>query len=185
MNTADAELLHLAELIDGLGIAMLATRTEDGLVSRPVATLRGGSLTELWFFTSAASHKATELATWPQVNLAFADVQRNRFVSVSGHASFERDRRRYESLWREDMRAYFPGGRDDPDLRLVRVQMETAEYWEGPASAVGKALSFALAAISGDADQLGDNRTLALEDGAALVVRGNTRGDAGRAEHGG
>jgi len=184
MNETDAELQHLADLIDGIGVAMLCTRCEDGLVSRPVAVLRGGSFTELWFFTSGASHKATELASWPQVNLAFADAERNRFVSVSGHASFERDHRRHESLWREDMRAYFPGGRDDPDLRLVRVQVETAEVWEGPASTVGKALSFALAELTGDADQLGENRTLAIEDGAAIVVRGNTRGDAGRVQRG-
>ena len=184
MNTADSELQHLGELVDGIGVAMLVTRTEDGLVSRPVAILRTGSLTELWFFTSAASHKAIELATWPQVNLAFADGARNRYLSVSGHASFERDHRRFDSLWREDMRVYFPGGRDDPDLRLVRVQMETAEYWEGPESAIGKALRFVLAGIAEDADLLGDNRTLALEDGAAIVVHGNTRGDAGRRQRG-
>ena len=48
-----------------------------------------------------------------------------------------------------------PGGRDDPDLTLLRVTPVHAEYWTGPTGAVGQLLAFATAAPTGDASALG------------------------------
>ena len=182
----DAHLRHALELIARIGTGMLTTRDRDGhAVSRPVATLRAGAFDgNLWFFTSVASHKASEVRARPQVNVAYASPRDNRFVSVSGLASVRRDRRRIAALWTPAQRVYFPGGPDHPDLTLLRVRVATIEYWDGPASLVGRALRFAVAAATGNADATGDNRTLALDgDGRhARQLRGNTRGAAGRVE---
>ncbi len=178
-------LQALYGLIRDIGVAMLTTCAQDGrYVSRPVATLPAPFDGSLWFFTSASSHKAAEIRARPRVNLAYASPSRNAYVSVSGRASVRRDRRRIDALWSPSQRVWFPGGKDDPDLTLLRVRMETAEYWDGPASPAGKALRFVAAAVAGNADLLGDNRTLRIEDHGRLgrVVRGNTRGDAARTQ---
>ena len=87
-------------------------------------------------------------------------------------------------MWREPMRAFFPGGKDDPDITLIRVQIKSAEYWDGPGMLAGKALRFLLAMAAQDPNLLGDNRTLQIAPSGrqAAVVHGNTRGDAARAE---
>lgn len=183
---AARDLARLRALIADIGVAMLTTRGRDGRwVSRPVATLAPFD-GELWFFTSAASHKAAELEADPRVNVAYASPRDNAFASLSGHAVLQRDRRRIAALWSELQRVNFPGGPGDPDLVLIRVGVETAEYWDGPPSLVGRAVRFAAAALTGDADLLGDNRTLRIEHGSdgvqARSLHGNTRGDAGRIE---
>lgn len=180
----DDGLRTLACLVERIGIAMLVTRTPEGRsVSRPVATagFEGGTL---WFFASAASDKVAQVKADPRVNLAYASPALNSYVSISGHARVRRDRRRIRALWTAAQRVYFPGGPEDPDLTLIHVQVQTAEYWDGPATRVGQALRFVLAAATGNADRTGDNRTLRVqEDGhAARTVRGNTRGDAGRVQ---
>jgi len=179
----DPQIQRLAALTKDIGVAMLVTRTREGqLVSRPVQ--QAGFDGALWFFTSAASHKAAEIRAHPQVNVAYADASGNTFVSISGTARVRRERSRIDSMWREPMRAFFPGGKEDPDITLIRVQVDSAEYWDGPGMLAGKALRFLLATATQDPDLLGDNRTLQIDPSGrhAAVVHGNTRGDAARAE---
>lgn len=187
----DDELQRIGALIDAIGIGMLATRAADGAwVSRPVAPLPGedGFNGTLWVFTSKASHKASEIRAHPWVNLAMASPRDNAFVSLSGQARVRRDSRRIAALWTPAQRIWFPGGPDDPDLTLLRLDVETAEYWDGPTSWAGKALRFAVAAATRNPDATGSNRTVRIErqprgdHATARVVRGNTRGDAARAE---
>ena len=35
-----------------------------------------------------------------------------------------------ERLWSEAWRVWFPGGKDDPSLCLIRVEAREAEYWD-------------------------------------------------------
>ena len=179
----DPQIQRLAALTESMGVAMLVTRTREGkLVSRPVQ--QAGFDGELWFFTSAASHKAAEIRAHPQVNLAYADASGNTFVSISGTARVRRERSRIDSMWREPMRAFFPGGKDDPDITLICVQVDSAEYWDGPGMLAGKVLRFLLATATQDPELLGDNRTLQIDPSGrhAVVMHGNTRGDAARVE---
>lgn len=175
----------LGSMIEDIEIAMLVTRSRDGhYVSRPVATQKTEFDGDLWFFTSAASHKAAEIKAHPKVNVSYASQDRNTYVSVSGTATVRRDRSKIDALWSDVLKVYFPNGKDDPDVTLIRVKVETAEYWDGPGSLAGKALSFVLAAVTQDADAMGDNRTLQLDRarGKAKVVSPSTRGAAARVE---
>lgn len=64
------KLEELNELIDGIEIAMLTTRTRDGApVSRPLQTQARRAGTDLWFMTAADSSKVDELELDPHVNL--------------------------------------------------------------------------------------------------------------------
>lgn len=134
----------LQELIHGIHVAMLTTVEADGsLHSRPMAALHdsqggeGGAAArvdgELWFFTGAGSVKAEEVARDGRVNVSFADPGDGRFVSVSGSARVVHDRARAERLWTPAVKAWFPRGLDDPDLALLRVEVERAEFWDAPA----------------------------------------------------
>ena len=45
-----------------------------------------------------------------------------------------------EALWRSDFATWFPKGLDDPDLVLLKVAVEDAEYWDSRTSAVAEAV---------------------------------------------
>jgi len=89
---ADADMQKLADLIDEVGIGMLTTEETDGtLRSRPLATLEMDSEGKLWFFTAMSSGKVEDIDQHRQVNLSYANVAQQQYVSVSGHARLFRD----------------------------------------------------------------------------------------------
>jgi general stress protein 26 len=113
---------------------MFTTVGEDNyLVSRPLSTQAAEFDGErLWFFTSARSPKVREIAQHPQVNVAYASKDRNVYASVAGVARLNTDPERVDQFWSDAYKAYFPGGKDDPDVALIEVEVHTVEYWDGP-----------------------------------------------------
>jgi general stress protein 26 len=153
------DFARLRELIEDIRIAMMTTQDADGtLRSRPIQTLRCADDGILWFFTSASSPKVAEAQAggW-QVNLSYANPGKQDYVSISGRASLSRDRKLMEALWNNWVEVFFPKGLDDPDLALLRVDIEKAEYWDSPGTAVGRAYAIAKARLTGDKDAIGDN----------------------------
>lgn len=154
----------LAELIRGVDIAMLTTRKADGnLVSRPLGTQEVEFDGDLWFATGADSEKVAEILADPRVNVAYASKGHNTYVSVAGTADIVRDRAKIEELWSPAMKIFFPEGKDDPNLVLIRVRAESAEYWDGPGSIFGKALYLVLTAVTDNPATMADHRTMQLK----------------------
>ena len=129
-----AELARLAALVRQLKVAMLTTIEPDGsLRSRPLQTLELDSAGRLWFFTEEHSPKSAAIEAHDhQVNLSYADPHDEDYVSVSGTARLVRDREKMRELWDSPLSAWFPRGLDDPDLALLEVRIDKAEYWDVP-----------------------------------------------------
>lgn len=140
----------LAEKVKGIKVAMLTTMGEDGLPrSRPMGAQDLDADGKLWFFTSAGSDKAREIAENPQVNVSYAHMGASRYVSVSGKAEVVEDREKAKELWSPLLGAWFERGTSDPDLRLIRVDVERAEYWDAPAGRVVMLAGFVKAKFGG------------------------------------
>ena len=119
----------LRELLQDFDHAMLVTRTASGeLRSRPmaVADIEPGGL--LWFITERHSGKIEEIAHDKHVNVVMQT--KFKFVSISGTATPVDDRRKVAELWNEAWKVWFPGGKDDPTLILLKVQGDAGEYWD-------------------------------------------------------
>jgi general stress protein 26 len=159
---------QLAELIEGIDIAMLTTAGPDGwLVSRPLSTQAADFDGErIWFFTEADSPKIGEIRRRRKVNVAYASKDANTYVSVAGQARINRDRAKIESLWNDALKAFFPKGVNDPNLVLLEVEVRSAEYWTGPRTGIGKLLAFVAARVTKKEELMGENRILDLKPGA-------------------
>lgn len=161
MSAQPHDLAPLRTLLKSLPVAMFNTVAHDGsVVARPLQALEFDEDGVLWFATGLDSEKATEIRVRPHVGLSFADHHANRFVSVSGPARLVHDREKIDELWSPAMSVFFPQGKDDPNLVLVRVEIERAEYWDGPATFVGKLLYLAAAAITGDPGVMSENEII-------------------------
>ena len=155
------ELSKLAELVGDIKFAMLTTMEKDGsLRSRPLATLQMDEEGQLWFFTSVSSPKADEVEHHHNVNVSYAHPEKQDYISVSGVALILRDKDKMKELWTPWIKPWFPGGLDDPDLVLLKVTIQEAEYWDAPGSAVKRAYGFAKAILTGNTDALGDNKKI-------------------------
>jgi general stress protein 26 len=151
---------HLRELMKEIDIAMFTTIGQRGFpVSRPLSTQRTEFDGEvLWFFVRANSPKVAEIARNPRVNVAYASKDHNAYLSVAGRASLVRNRMKIRDLWHDALKIWFRKGLDDPELALIRVRVNTIEYWEGPSTAVGRIVGMVTAAVTGRDTALGENR---------------------------
>lgn len=130
-TTTPQDIAYLAELIKGIRIAMITTVCKDGsLRSRPMATQEPDFDGTLWFFTSADSPRAGEVEEEGQVNVTYENSEARIYVSLSGRATLVLDRQKIEELWNSEVEPWFPGGLNDPQLALLRVDADKWEYWD-------------------------------------------------------
>lgn len=157
-----AEFEKLGELIKDIRIAMVTTVEPDGtLHTRPLASLAYENDGQLWFYTAIDSAKVTEVMNDVRASVAFSDTGKDAYVAVSGTADVVNDRQRIHQLWTPFAKPWFPNGPDDPNLALLRVHAERAEYW----TSAGKAaylFGVAKAAVTGKRTDIGENRKLRL-----------------------
>jgi general stress protein 26 len=149
----------LQSLINRISVAMLTTVGADGaLRSRPMQTRLAEADGTLWFFTDDYSELVREVSEEHQVGLTYAEPKQQQYVSVSGTATLVHDRERMRQLWHPAVKAYFPRGLDDPRLALLRVRIESAEYWDAPTNRMVQAYAFARSILTGDRAAIGDHK---------------------------
>src|SRR5262252_1492595 len=156
------DLLKLRDLIKEIDFCMLTTIDERGdLHSRPMSS--NGAIDQdgrLWLFTGASSHKVSEIKDTPRVNVSFADPQNQNYVSITGRARLVRDRNTIAELLQPQFVMWFPEGKEDPNLALLRIKIEKAEYWDSPASPISFALNFVSALVTGEEPESGEHKRL-------------------------
>ena len=161
MANAREGIAKLASLIDGIDVAMLTTSTHDGrLLSRPLRAQGLDAEGALWFVTDRDSHKVDEVQAHPRVNVAFAAPTDNTYVSIAGRAQVLYDKAKLQELWSPALGVFYPRGVDDPALCVLRVEPESAEYWDSPGGFVGKAIHRVAVALGGATGALAENARL-------------------------
>jgi len=156
-QSTDPRAEKLWRMIKDIDVAMLTTLHDGHLRSRPMWTLKPERFDgTLYFFTRRSSGKMDEIAHDDQVGLSYSDTKSQNYVSISGRAHILPDRDRMRALWREPMRTFFPKGLDDPELALLCVTVEQADYWDSPSSAMVFLYGYAKAALTGTPPHPGD-----------------------------
>jgi general stress protein 26 len=103
----------------------------------------------LWFFTSCETEKVREINADHHVNIAYSDPENDRYVSITGMARVVRDREKMQKLWSPVLRIWFPRGLDEPDIALLRVEVDRAEYWDPSAGLLSAIVSRVRSAVTG------------------------------------
>ena len=155
-------IAKIAELIKDIQMAMLTTVGTDGpLHSRPMATQQTPFDGELLFLTAEDTGKVQEIKEDAEVALTYVDPK-HTFLTLSGRASISNDRDLIEKLWNPTYKAWFPGGKDDPAIRVLRVHVDQAEYWEAPANAVLRNVKILARAVTGGKTAVGEHARVEL-----------------------
>lgn len=167
MKTSDhhrEQLRKIREKIQSIEVAMLTTQDrEEHLRSRPMQTLKMDENGSLWFFTKSPSPKSQEIALHQDVNLSYADPKTHTYVSVTGVAEIVEDEQLKEKLWKPVYQAWFPSGLEDPELKLLKVKMQSAEYWDTTSSEMVRLFKIVDAVFSGEPYKAGENAKISNE----------------------
>lgn len=88
----------------------------------------------LFFFIG----KDNRLAGGGKVMVQFVAKGHDFFACIDGQARVDNDFAMIEKLWNNQVEAWFPGGKSDPNLALLRVDIDNAELWETDLSIAGR-----------------------------------------------
>ncbi len=152
----------LWELIKATKFAMLTTDDEGELRSRPMVANQSSFDGTLWFFTRASAHKVDEVRSDHRVGVSYADPDSQNYVSMSGRATLVRDKAAIDAHWAESLRTWFPKGKDDPDVALLKVEVTQAEYWDAPNSTMLHAYGYVKARLTGKSPAGGENEKISV-----------------------
>ncbi len=133
---------HVRELLEDFDTAMLITHAVKGsLNARPMGVAEISKSGELYFVTAAPSAKVKEIQKDAHVALIFQD--KKTFVSLNGTAVVVKDQALVDRLWSEAWRVWFPDGKSDPAIRMLKISPIDAEYWDNSGT---KGISYAFEA---------------------------------------
>lgn len=139
----------LIDLMRDMYVAMLTTTTDEGtLRSVPMARQEVDPSAELWFITARDTEHVRNIQARPHVSLTFSS--RDAWVSVQGTATVVDDTAKLKELWNTFAEAWLPGGPEDDNATLIRVDADGGEYWDTPGGKIASVISFAKTKLTGD-----------------------------------
>jgi general stress protein 26 len=151
------EARSLNDALEHLHFAMVGTPDGDVWKSRPL-TLAGIDGSTLHFLVSNDADWVQALGSaGSPCTATFSDPAKNDYVALQGNARVLRDQRLIDALWSPEAGAYFDG-KDDPNIRVLAVDVAYGEYWDSPGGTVGRLLAMAKAAAGAEAGKEGPIR---------------------------
>lgn len=149
---------ELWDLIQPIKSGMLTTWNGDYLHARPMHHVNTNFDGELLYFTNAHSAKVDETRQYDDVCVTYADIDDSTFVSISGVAELIQDRALIDKYWNKFVEAWFPNGKNDPEVAILRVRPHHAEYWDSPSSKMIQLFKIAKANVTHRQPDMGTNR---------------------------
>jgi general stress protein 26 len=158
---------RLWDMLGAHATFMLVTKTDADeatpIRARPMAGYPNRQEHKIWFLAHRAGLKDDEIAKSPQVCVTYCDLSKQHYASLSGRARIhDSATQRKKELWSVAAQAWFPEGPDDPDVLLLSVDLESAEFWDGDANPIVVGLKMARAAASGQSMEGGENAKLSF-----------------------
>jgi general stress protein 26 len=149
---------HLYELLKDFDTAMLITRAGDGhLHARPMAIAELRADADAYFVTNIESPKIAEIDADADVLLTFHSAR--QYAAVYGRVNIVQDRQLIERLWMEAWKVWFPRGKADPSIALLRFDAERGEFWDNAGTGgIQYAFAVARAYVRGETPQTDPER---------------------------
>lgn len=101
-----------------------------GIPPRPMTAIAEGDRAPLWFFTASDTDlgRALDSGRALEATATFAAKDHALFATLAGSLVADHDRAVVERLWNPFIAAWFEG-KDDPKLRLLRMDAADAHVW--------------------------------------------------------
>ncbi|MGF6832262.1 general stress protein 26 [Paenarthrobacter sp. TE4293] len=159
--TEEQGISKVVDIINDSRIGMLTTINEEGaLVSRPLAVQDVKDDGDLWFFTGLGTSQVAHVRHDPRVNVSFG--KKTEWVSVAGTAEVVTDRQKIRDMWNQVVEAWYPDGPETPDVCLLRVDSDSAEYWSSPGGTAATVLQWVKSKVTHSRFSVGESGTVDL-----------------------
>jgi general stress protein 26 len=109
---------------------MLGLHAADEGHTRPMTALLDESRRSMWFFTVKDNAMVRQLDGGHRAIATFTAKDHDLFATLHGTLLVESDPAMIDRLWNSHVAAWYEGGRNDPNLALLRLDPDGAEIWE-------------------------------------------------------
>jgi general stress protein 26 len=141
----------LKELVDTIDIGMLCTYPSGSkfVHAIPMSRQEVDDQGAIWFLFSSASETFKNLHEHPELSIFYSDIKGYNFLSINGVGTISRDQERIDNYWNKFMDAWFEKGKEDPQVRILKVVPTEAHYWDNATSKLVTFFKVAASALSG------------------------------------
>ncbi len=159
-----AAIEKLKELVDKIDIGMLCSgiAESDYVHAVPMSRQEVDEHGNIWFLFSAESETYKNLQNNNKLSLLYSDISNYNFLSINGTAEINRDQSRIEKYWNKMIEAWFEKGKEDPNIRVLKVTPAEGHYWDNKNNKLVTFLKVAASAISGQKMDIGRKGDLNL-----------------------
>ncbi len=159
-HSHDEQLETVRSIVKDVRTCMFVTTSGDGaLHAAPMTTQEAEFDGDAWFIAGSGSETVRNLASRPHVNVSYAGT--TSWVSLTGSASVVENPAKKKELWNTFTEAWFPGGQEDPSVVVVKVDGDSAQYWDSPGR-LAMTVSMVKARVTGDTPNAGDSEKVDL-----------------------
>jgi general stress protein 26 len=132
-------------------ICMMITteKKSDHPSGRPMAINQIEQDGSIWFFSKETAKVTDELEEERLVSLAIINESTDTYLMIYGEAILSDDKEKMKALWKPVLKAWFPKGLDDPDMKLIKVLPTSVDYWDNDSSKMIKLLDMAKSMVQG------------------------------------
>ncbi|GAB2778632.1 pyridoxamine 5'-phosphate oxidase family protein [Halomonas shantousis] len=145
------------KMIKDIRVGMLVTIDGETPRARPMHLVQDEYDGKLWFYTRRSAEKVFESQKDSDVCVSFSDQEEGVYVSLSGKANLTDNRELIEKYWNPFIGAWFPEGKNDPDVALLEVKVELGEHWKAKESKAFQLYEIAKANVKKDSPNMGEN----------------------------
>jgi general stress protein 26 len=132
----------------------------DGHHYQPMTGFVERDTNTIWFYTRTETDLARQVADGGSVDGAFIFQDRKLQACIDGRLSLSHDRERIDRYWNAHVAAWYPEGKDDPALTLLRLDVAEAGVWITEGGLLKYALEVVKANTSKSTPDVGERRDL-------------------------
>lgn len=127
----NANLLQKAhEIVSNCTLCFVSSNDASGQInSRVVEILEIGKDLTIRFMTDSRTRKAMEIRRGKTISLSFLSMADGGYVTIGTVPQVSADTALKQSIWKESLRTWFPGGPDDPYVVTVTCEPVWVELW--------------------------------------------------------
>jgi len=149
---------NLYDLVSDFDVAMLVTHSGAKLHARPMTIARLDKEMHIaYLVTDINSIKVDEITANPYVLMTFQGLR--KFASVSGELAVVHDRALIDEMWKDAWTIWFPKGKSDPSIALLKFTSYEGEFWDNAGLLEMKFVFSAVKAlVTGDKPELSSDQ---------------------------
>lgn len=134
---------------------------------QPMTAFAEAETGDIWFFTRRDTDLARAVAEGAEAMYVIQTKDQELHACIGGRLTLSHDQVRIDKYWNAVVAAWYPNGKDDPQLTLLRLDARDAQVWLSEAGPVKFAYEITKANVTHKQPDLGETAKLNLSGGTA------------------